>query len=306
VSPAQLERHLAAHRRTVERALRDILKNVKGRPATLAQAMRYAVLGPGKRLRPVLTLLSAELVGGAGAAMCAVPFGCALELIHAYSLVHDDLPAMDDDDERRGRPSLHKAYDEATAILTGDALLTEAFAVVARGAERLGSSAAGARRAVRIVAEVAGASGPDGMVAGQVVDLASEGLGADVPLRTVESIHRRKTGALIRCAVRIGAIAAGASETRIASLTVYGEALGLAFQIADDILDATHASDKIGRAGGGDAARGKATYPGLLGVDGARRRAQRAADDACAALRPFGARATVLAALVRHVVERAA
>ena len=143
------------------------------------------------------------------------------------------------------------------------------------------------------------------VVAGQAVDLASEGL-ANVSLRTVEGIHRRKTGALIRCAVRIGAIAAGASEARLASLTVYGETLGLAFQIADDVLDATHASDKIGRAGGGDAARGKATYPGLLGVDGARKRARRAADDACAALRPFGARATALAALVRHVVERAA
>ena len=305
MNPAQLERYLAAHRRTVDRALREILKTPKGRPAKLGEAMRYAVLGPGKRLRPVLTLAAAELVGGADVAARAVPFGCALELIHAYSLVHDDLPAMDDDDERRGRPSLHKAYDEALAILTGDALLTEAFAVIARSAGLLGSGSSGAKRVARIVAEVAEASGPDGMVAGQVVDLASEGL-VDVPLRTVEGIHRRKTGALIRCAVRIGAIAAGASEARLASLTVYGEALGPAVQIADDILDAIHASDKIGRAGGGDAARGKATYPALLGVDGARKRARRASDDACAALRPFGARATPLAALVRHVVERAA
>ena len=305
MSPAELERYLAAHRRTVERALRDVLKAPKGRPAELAQAMRYAVLGPGKRLRPVLTLAAAELVGGPAATARAVRFGCALELIHAYSLVHDDLPAMDDDDERRGRPSLHRAFDEATAILTGDALLTEAFAVIARATGDLGTGPVAAQRAVRIVEEVAAASGPDGMVAGQAVDLASEGR-ARVSLRTVEGIHRRKTGALIRCAVRIGGIAAGASEKRLASLTTYGEALGLAFQIADDILDATHASDKIGRAGGGDAARGKATYPGLLGVGGARRRARRAADDACAALRPFGARATALAALVRHVVERAA
>ena len=305
MSPVELERYLAAHRRTVERALREILKTPKGRPARLGEAMRYAVLGTGKRLRPVLTLAAAELVGGTDAAARAVPFGCALELIHAYSLVHDDLPAMDDDDERRGRPSLHRAYDEASAILTGDALLTEAFAVIAGAAGRLGPGAAGPRRAVRIVAEVAAAAGPDGMVAGQVVDLASERL-PNVSLRTVEGIHRRKTGALIRCAVRIGAIAAGASETRIANLSTYGEALGLAFQIADDVLDATHASDKIGRKGGGDAARGKATYPGLLGVEGARRRARRAADDACAALRPFGPRATALSALVRHVVERAA
>ena len=305
MSPAELERYLAAHRRTVERALRDLLKTPKGRPRKLAEAMRYAVLGPGKRLRPVLTIASAELVGGPAAAARAVRFGCALELVHAYSLVHDDLPAMDDDDERRGRPSLHRAYDEATAILTGDALLTEAFAVVAAAARDLGTGAGAAQRAVRIVTEVAFASGPDGMVAGQAVDLASEGL-ANVSLRTVEGIHRRKTGALIRCAVRIGGIAAGASETRLASLTAYGEALGLAFQIADDVLDATHASDKIGRAGGGDAARGKATYLDLLGIDGALRRASRPADDACTPLRPFVARATALAALVRHVVERAA
>jgi len=304
VSPGELEGHLAARRRVVERALRTILKPRAARPARLGEAMRYAVLGPGKRLRPVLTVLAAELVAGPAAGTRAVPFGCALELIHAYSLVHDDLPAMDDDDERRGKPSLHVAYGEALAILTGDALLTEAFAVVARAAASLGSSATAARRAVRIGGEIADAAGADGMVAGQVVDLASEGL-ADVSLRTVASIHRRKTGALIRCAVRIGAIAAGAPERRLTRLTDYGEALGLAFQIADDVLDATHASDKIGRAGGGDAARGKATYPGILGVDGARRRARQAAEAASDALRPFGSRATVLDALVRHVVERA-
>jgi geranylgeranyl diphosphate synthase type II len=302
VTPAALERYLAAHRRTVDRTLRDVLRTRPGRPARLAEAMRYAVLGPGKRLRPVLAAASAEAIGGADAARAAVPFGCAIELIHAYSLVHDDLPAMDDDDERRGKPSLHVAYDEALAILTGDALLTEAFTVVANAVPALGRS--GAARGMQIVAEIASASGADGMVAGQVVDLASEGL-ADVTLRTVTAIHRRKTGALIRCAVRVGAIAAGASPARLASLTTYGEALGLAFQIADDVLDATHASDKIGRKGGGDAARGKATYPGLLGVDGARRRARRAADDACEALQPLGARAEPLAALVRHVVGRA-
>jgi geranylgeranyl diphosphate synthase, type II len=302
VTPAALERYLAAHRRTVDRALRGFLRTRAGRPAELAAAMRYAVLGPGKRLRPVLTLASAEVVGGPAAVPRVVPFGCALELIHAYSLVHDDLPAMDDDDERRGRPSLHVKYGEALAILTGDALLTEAFTVVAGGA---GADAASRARALRIVAEVAAAAGADGMVAGQVVDLASEGR-EGVSLRTVASIHRRKTGALIRCAVRAGAIAAGASARQLTALTEYGEALGLAFQIADDILDATDARALIGRKGGGDQARGKATYPGLLGVDGARRRARAAAAHACAVLRPFGAQAAALDALVRHVVERAA
>jgi len=302
VSPQALERRLAAHRREVERALRTLLRARPGRPARLGAAMRYAVLGPGKRIRPVLALASAEVIGGAAAVPRALPFGCALEMIHAYSLVHDDLPAMDDDDERRGRPSLHVQYDEAVAILTGDALLTEAFAVVASAART--ARGAEAKRALAIVAEVAAASGADGMVAGQVVDLASEGL-ADVPLRTVTAIHRNKTGALIRCAVRIGAIAAGASPKQLANLTAYGESLGLAFQIADDVLDATDARALIGRKGGGDQARGKATYPGILGVDGARRRAQAAADAACDALRSFGARAETLRALVRHVVERA-
>jgi geranylgeranyl diphosphate synthase type II len=302
VTPAALERYLAAHRRTVERALRRYLAPRRGRPAELTAAMRYAVLGPGKRLRPVLALASAEVVGGARAVPGALPFGCALEMIHAYSLVHDDLPAMDDDDERRGRPSLHVEFGEALAILTGDALLSEAFLVIARGA---GPGAAGRTRALEVVAEVASAAGADGMVAGQVVDLASEGL-RNVPLRTVAGIHRRKTGALIRGAVRAGAIAAGATPRQLGALTGYGEALGLAFQIADDILDATDARALIGRKGGGDEARGKATYPGVLGVDGALRRARAAAAQACAVLRPFGARAAALEALVRHVVERAA
>jgi len=242
------------------------------------------------------------VVGGSAAAKRAVPFGCAIEMIHAYSLVHDDLPAMDDDDERRGRPSLHVKYGEALGILTGDALLTEAFAVIASAAN--GKRGEEARRALTIVAEVAEAAGADGMVAGQVVDLASEGL-ANVPLRTVTAIHRRKTGALIRCAVRAGAIAGGATPRELERLTAYGEAIGLAFQIADDILDATDARALIGRKGGKDAAKGKATYPAVLGVEGARRRARQAADDACEALRAFGSRAEPLAALVRHVVERA-
>jgi geranylgeranyl diphosphate synthase type II len=303
VTPAALERYLAARRRVVERGLRELLRGGNGRPATLAAAMRYAVLGPGKRIRPVLALAAAEVVGGPGAARRTVPAACALEMIHAYSLVHDDLPAMDDDDERRGRPSLHVRYDEALAILAGDALLTEAFAVVARDAAS--ARGAAAARTLRVVAEIAAASGADGMVAGQVVDLACEGR-SGVTLRTVEAIHRRKTGALIRCAVRAGAIVAGATPGQLARLTTYGEALGLAFQIADDVLDATHASALIGRRGGHDEERGKATYPGLLGIDGARARARAAAEQACRALAPFGGDAAALAALVRHVVERAA
>ena len=303
MTPAALERYLAAHRRTVERALRAFLKSRAGRPAQLGEAMRYAVLGPGKRVRPVLALASAEVVGGAPAVKRAVPFACALEMIHAYSLVHDDLPAMDDDDERRGRPSLHIRFGEALAILAGDALLTEAFAVIADalGQRTGGRGAACAAHRVRGRGSVG--TRRDGRGAGG----RSRERGAR---RRAAAYGDRDPPAKDRCSDPLrgarGGIAAGATTRQLASLTAYGEALGLAFQIADDILDATHASALIGRSGGGDRARGKATYPGILGVDGARRRARDAAEAACAALRPFGAEAAALDALVRHVVERAA
>lgn len=298
LTQGQLDRYLAARRLEIERAIARALP--PARSSRLAQAMRYAVLGGGKRLRPVLALAAAETIGGPPARRRAMPFACGLEMIHAYSLAHDDLPAMDDDALRRGRPSLHVRFGEALAILAGDALLTDAFALMA-AARRYGADEA---RRLAIVAEVALAAGARGMVAGQVADLESEG--RSTTLAAVTAIHRRKTGALIRAAVRIGGISAGAAAPELRRLTLYGEAIGLAFQIADDILDETAAPALLGKRGGGDRARGKATFPALLGLDGARRAAQRAGVRARRAIAGFGARAGVLDALVERVLSRAA
>jgi geranylgeranyl diphosphate synthase type II len=302
VTPAALEIYLGERRREVEAALAAILAPRKGRPSELTRAIRYAVLGPGKRVRPVLALAAAEAVGGARRRGRAMPAGCAVEMIHAYSLAHDDLPAMDDDDLRRGKPSLHRKFDEATAILAGDALLADAFEVISTPSARDADSA---RRQVRIVAEVALGAGSIGMVAGQVADMASEGR-KGVSRATIDGIHRRKTGALIRAAVRAGAIGGGADRTALGRLTVYAEALGLAFQIVDDLLDETADVGVLGKQGGGDRSRGKATYPGLLGLEGARRAALAEEAKALAAIEPMGRRGAPLRALLRSVVTRAA
>jgi geranylgeranyl diphosphate synthase type II len=251
-----------------------------------------------------LALLAAEAVGGAAARGIALRPGCAIELIHAYSLVHDDLPAMDDDAMRRGRPAVHARFGEAVGILTGDALLTEAFAALSGSGASVRTLDAG-RRALAIVGEVARAAGAEGMVAGQVGDLASEGRDR-VSLAVVRRIHERKTGALIRASVRVGAISAGASAAQMARLSAYGDALGLAFQITDDILDETADAARLGKPGGGDRARKKATYPAALGLDGARRAARRAEQKGRAALAAFGRRARALEVLLDRVVERAA
>jgi geranylgeranyl diphosphate synthase type II len=297
VTGLELDRYLSARRREIETALARALP---GRSSSLGRAMRYAVLGGGKRLRPLLALAAAEAVGGPRARARAMPFACGLEMIHAYSLAHDDLPAMDDDDLRRGRPSLHVRFGEALAILTGDALLTEAFAVMAGAGARRSDAVA----TLAVVAEVAAAAGAGGMVLGQVADIENERK-RSVTLATVTSIHRRKTGALIRAAVRAGAIAAGATARELALLTTYGEAVGLAFQIADDILDETADLGRLGKRGGGDRARGKATFPALLGLSGARTRARRAVARARSAVATLGPNAAVLDALAERVVARA-
>ncbi|MFP6664985.1 MAG: farnesyl diphosphate synthase [Deltaproteobacteria bacterium] len=302
MTPGALHSYLGERRQEVETALGVILAPRRGRPAILTRAMRYAVLGPGKRVRPVLALAAAEAVGGARRRRRAMAAGCAVEMIHAYSLAHDDLPAMDDDALRRGKPSLHRKFDEATAILAGDALLTEAFEVLSATVAR---DADGARRQVQIISEIALGAGSIGMVAGQLADMASEGR-RGVGRKTVDGIHRRKTGALIRAAVRAGAIAGGADRAALARLTVYGESLGLAFQIVDDLLDETADMQVLGKQGGGDRARGKATYPGLLGLDGARRAALAEEAKALDAIAPMGRRGAPLRALLRSVVARAA
>jgi geranylgeranyl diphosphate synthase type II len=265
-------------------------------PPRLAEAMRYSTLAGGKRLRPVLCLLAAEACGGPAARAAALPAACALEMVHTYSLIHDDLPAMDDDDLRRGRPTCHKAFDEATAVLAGDGLLTLAFEVVARHV-RPAPAAAGCALAL---AEAAGAAG---MVGGQMADLQAEGR-ADANLPELEAIHRRKTGALLRAALRMGAVAAGADPATCEALDVYGRAVGLAFQIVDDLLDVEGDEAKLGKRVNKDSGQGKWTYPGLLGTEGSRARARQLAAEAVAALAPLGDRGAVLKALALDLLER--
>jgi len=284
-----LERYLRERRTLVERALRV---HVPAGRERLRHAMRYSLLAGGKRIRPILALAAGDVAGVAP--RFVLPFACALEMIHTYSLVHDDLPAMDDDDLRRGRPTSHKAYGEGLAILVGDALLTDAFLVMA--------SAPGvpADRVRRAIAELADAAGSSGMVGGQALDLAATGQKAT--LAAVRQIHARKTGALLAVSVRTGAIVGGARPALLRRLDAYGRQLGLAFQIADDILDAGEAPDADGRT---DQELGKATYPALLGMDGARRHARRARDAALQAVAPLGPIADPLRAIVTHVVARA-
>ncbi len=293
-------------RRRVDEALTTYLPEVDASPsatcpARLAMAMRHSMLGGGKRLRPVLCVMAVEACGGTLEE--ALPAACALEMVHTYSLIHDDLPAMDDDDLRRGRPTCHKAFDEATAILAGDGLLTLAFEVVAREVRPCQA----ALRCVRILAE---AAGPSGMVAGQMADLQAEGRTeaegrvADATLAALEAIHRRKTGALLRAPLTMGAAIAEAPESCAEALDRYGRAVGLAFQIVDDLLDVQGDESKLGKRVGKDSELGKWTYPRFLGVDGSRRRARQLAEEAVAALEPFGPRGDSLRGLALALLER--
>lgn len=271
-----------------DRALTVYVDSWADAPPALADAIRYSLFAGGKRVRPALALGAAEIVCGADTP--ALPAACALEMIHTYSLIHDDLPAMDDDDLRRGKPTLHKAHGEALAILAGDALSTMAFDVLAETGNLL------------VIRELAQAAGVSGMAGGQVMDLESEG--KRVGLDELRSIHAKKTGALIRVSVRCGAILAGADEGRLEALTQYGEHIGLAFQIADDVLDVVGAEDVMGKKAGSDAARDKSTYPALLGVEESQRLGREAADNAVAALTKFGPEADIFRALARYIVER--
>ncbi len=259
-------------------------------PPKLAEAMAYSLLGPGKRLRPMLCLLACEAVGGA--IESALPAAVAVEMVHTYSLIHDDLPAMDDDDLRRGRPTCHRQFDEATAILAGDALLTLAFEVLATGCPP--------RTAAVSCAELATGAGAAGMVGGQAMDLAASG--------ELEAIHRRKTGALIRASLRLGLYAAQAENGIIAAnlsaVDAYSAAFGLAFQIADDLLDVTSTAEKTGKRVGKDADRGKLTYPGLLGIEASRAKAHALADDAANAANSLGNSGGLLAELAQYAVTR--
>lgn len=268
------------------------------RPARLLEAMRYASLGGGKRLRPFLVIELARLFGVTGAS--ALRTACALEMIHCYSLVHDDLPAMDDDDLRRGRPTAHKAFDEATAILAGDGLLTYAFDVVADPATHADASIRAA-----LVLALARASGLGGMVGGQALDLAAETAAAPLSQEEILTLQAMKTGALLRFAVDAGAILGSATPAQAAALSRYGALLGAAFQIADDLLDAEGDAAALGKRAGKDAERGKATLVGLLGLEAARARLDGLVAQAIAALEETGLAATgVLAEAARFVAAR--
>lgn len=293
-----LEDYLQQRVAQIEEALDRFLPNAAMRPQRLHEAMRYSVFAGGKRLRPILLLSACEAVGGdAGRAL---PAACAIEMIHSYSLIHDDLPAMDDDDLRRGRPTNHKVFGEATAILAGDALLTDAFALCSTPEFVAQFPSATCLEVQRLLAESAGSRG---MVAGQLVDMESEQ--QPVELATLEYIHHHKTGALIRAALEIGAVLGGADASRRRALHAYGEAVGLAFQIADDILDVVSESTQLGKSTGTDAQRGKATFPALLGLDQAQQRARELCCRADAALSGFGEPARALRALSGYIVDRA-
>jgi geranylgeranyl diphosphate synthase type II len=291
---AGLSDYLIEARRRVDGALAGYLPGSSACPGRLAEAMRYSLLGGGKRLRPILALMAAEACGADPNS--AMPAACALEMVHTYSLIHDDLPSMDDDDLRRGRPTCHKAFDEATAVLAGDALLTLAFEVLAREIRP-------AEAAARCVLALAEGAGPSGMVGGQMADLQAEGR-LDANLAELEAIHRRKTGALLRSSLKMGAIVAGADEAILDALDVYGHAVGLAFQIVDDLLDVQGDEAKLGKRVNKDHGLGKWTYPGLLGLEGSRRHARRLADEAVRVLDPLGGRGARLRALALDLLER--
>jgi geranylgeranyl diphosphate synthase type II len=262
--------------------------------------MRYAVMAGGKRLRPVLCAAAAEAVGEKPDDAVLLRAACSLEFIHTYSLIHDDLPAMDDDALRRGKPTCHIAFDEATAILAGDALLTLAFQVLSSGVALPGGPDPGDWiRVIRCIAEAAGALG---MVEGQMRDIASEGVA--LSLEALESLHGLKTGALIQASVTTGAILAHAEREQADALETYARHIGMAFQVADDILNEAGDAGLMGKAVGTDRARGKNTYPALLGLTGAREKARIHVESALGALAPFDDRATPLRAIARYVIER--
>jgi geranylgeranyl pyrophosphate synthase len=264
-------------------------------PSIIHQAMRYSTFAGGKRLRPILTIATGEIFGAEERELLAA--ACSLEMIHTYSLIHDDLPAMDNDDLRRGFPTCHVKFGEAIAILAGDALLTQAFLTLADyETPNVGKKA-------RVISEVAHAAATTrALIGGQVLDLQFEG--KSVTGAQLEEIHRAKTGALIRCAVRVGAIIGGASEDELKSLTDYGEKAGLAFQVADDLLDETATSEQLGKTAGKDAANQKATYTSLYGIDGARRMADRLCREVITAARKVPRDTSVLEAIARFIVER--
>ncbi|MEX1116774.1 MAG: polyprenyl synthetase family protein [Akkermansiaceae bacterium] len=289
-----LKTYLTTRSAEVDAALDGFLPKAKERPATIHAAMRYSVFAGGKRLRPVLCLAAAEACGGK--ISNALAPACAVELMHTYSLVHDDLPAMDDDDLRRGRPTCHKVYGEGMAVLCGDALLTESFIVLAQ-------TPVTKRHGTRdYIAELAETGGSRKLIGGQVMDL--EGEGKKLTKRDLVRIHEAKTAALLTTSLRLGAMTANATPVKLDALTRFGRALGLAFQVIDDILDVTQSTEVLGKTAGKDEAVDKSTYPAILGLDASRREAAKLTREAMAALESFSTKGSRLRELADHLLSR--
>jgi geranylgeranyl diphosphate synthase, type II len=289
-----MREYLRSRQHLVDQTLDTLLPPKSTKPKTIHKAMRYSVFAGGKRLRPILCLAAAECCGGK--VETALPLACALECIHTYSLIHDDLPCMDDDDFRRGRPTSHKVFGEGIAVLAGDALLTFAFEIAAQ--------VPGWRRySLReVIRELAIAAGSRHLIAGQVVDLESEGKKVSLPL--LKFIHQSKTAALLRSSIRLGAMSANATPNQLRVLSDFGHALGLAFQVIDDILDVTQTSEKLGKSAGKDLSAEKATFPAVVGLERSRKVAKRLTAEARGALQPLGKKAEMLHGLADHLLQR--
>ena len=300
MSGGALASALEERRLAVDEALDRALPDELAWPETIHRAARYSLFAGGKRIRPVLVLAAGEAVGGDRSDL--MPLACAVEMIHAYSLIHDDLPAMDNDDLRRGKPTSHKVFGEAIAILAGDALLTRAFRLMAEGTDGLDDTRL--RRRVAATALLGEACGTTGLIGGQVQDLESEGKKIDAA--TLERLHRAKTGALLSACVRGGAILAGAGPDDAARLARYASAIGLAFQVVDDVLDATEGAEQLGKTAGKDHAAHKATYVSVHGLEQARAMAKDLLEEARAAIAPLGIRAALLAGIAELIVARRA
>ena len=294
-----INRYLQEKREMVDSALEGYFPKREEFTSNLHRAMQHSLFAGGKRIRPILSIASFETVGGEGERI--LPFACALEMIHTYSLIHDDLPAIDNDDYRRGKPTCHKVFGEAIAILAGDGLLTEAFRLMTNQPAKDHSSSDGGL-VLDLINEVAQAAGVLGMVGGQVVDVESEGKAVDLP--TVQYIHSHKTGAMILASVRVGAKLGGAKGEILKALTRYGESLGLAFQIADDILNVEGEAALMGKKTGSDLSKGKATYPSVLGVEESKKKGRELVEISVDALKRFGPEADPLRKIARFVIAR--
>jgi geranylgeranyl diphosphate synthase type II len=293
-----LERYLKDRKERVDSALGSFFPRETEIPAVLLKAVRYSLFAGGKRIRPILAMAAYDAAGGSGDGI--LPYACALEMIHTYSLIHDDLPALDDDDFRRGKETCHKVFGEAIAILAGDALLTEAFELLSRRPK--GGASFPEDAILNVINGVAQAAGLWGMVGGQAIDIESEG--RDVDFATVQYIHTHKTGAMIRVSVEMGARLAGARDEALRAMTQFGERIGLAFQIADDVLDIEGETALLGKKTGADLSKKKVTYPALLGLEESKRRAKELVDWGIEALKGFGPEADPLREIARFVVAR--